>query len=327
MGILFNLFFLSCTESKRQAPSREGDSDWKYFGLSTPGTSPVVFSPDIISTHRNERDFTISPSGHEMFYSLVLPNNTLSVILYLQFDGFFWSEPQVARFSGQWSDLEPAYSPDGSKLFFASKRPYNNQDTIDNWNLWYIEYTNQGWSNAIAVGEPVNTDGNEFYPSITNEGAIYFTATRDDSFGMEDIYVSYLIGGEYSEPVNLGDSINTAGYEYNAYIAPDESFLIFGSFGRKDEYGGGDLYISFRKPDGTWTKSKNMGKGINSDKLDYCPFVTRDQQFLFFTSQRIDPALEISNRKNIGAVLQLADGIENGLGNIYWVSFNKDTWR
>jgi len=321
------LFLSSCSESTRQAPAKESDSAWKYFGLSSPGATPRIFSPDIISTHRNERDFTISPNGSEMFYSMVLPNNTLSVILYLRFDGYFWSEPLVTRFSGQYSDLEPAYSPDGKKLFFISKRPLNNEDESEDWNIWYIEYSDKGWSAPRPLGPEINTDGNEYYPSVTTDGTIYFTTQREDSYGGEDLYFSKLKNNVYTTPVNLGESINMQGNEYNAFISPDESYIIFGSYGREDGLGNGDIYISFRNSDGTWRNSKNMGKGINSDKLDYCPFVTLDQKYLFFTSQRVDQALKITNRKNYGKVIQLADGIENGLGNIFWVEFNPLEWK
>jgi WD40 repeat protein len=115
-------FLISCGQSvKKQPPANEGTADWQYFGLSSPGETPQMFSPEIISTKRNERDFTISPAGNIMFYSMVLPAGNFSVILYLHFDGFFWSEPEVAGFSGQYSDLEPAYSPDGKKLACVSQ--------------------------------------------------------------------------------------------------------------------------------------------------------------------------------------------------------------
>ena len=65
-----------------------------------------------------------------------------------------------------------------------------------------------------------------------------------------------------------------------------------------------------------------MGKGINSEALDYCPFVTADEQYMFFTSQRAYPAITDRNPKKMNSLILLADAIENGLGNIYWVEFN-----
>jgi len=313
----------SCTDENKQPPAPKGGSDWKYFGLASPGKTPALFSPEIVSTRRNERDFTISPAGNVMFFSMVLPGNNLSVILYLRFDGFFWSEPKVTTFSGQYSDLEPAFSPDGNKLFFISNRPNGRDKNKDDYDIWYIENTDKGWSTPINVDAPVNTEKNEYYPSVTSDGTLYFTADRKGSFGNEDIYYSRFENGQYMPPINIGGPVNTNFYEFNAFIAPDESYLIFSSIGREDDLGEGDLYISHRVQDTTWTKPRNMGKPINSEKLDYCPFVSPDGKFLFFTSQRIDPALKVPNYKNLPRILQLADGVENGLGNIFWVEFDK----
>jgi len=272
---------------------------------------------------RNERDFAISPNGIEIFYSMVLPGHNYSVILFLHFDGHFWSEPKVANFSGQYSDLEPAFSPDGKKLFFISKRPVDINDTIDDYDIWYIENSVRGWTSPKNIGAPVNTTDGEYYPSITSDGTLYFTARRDSTLGGEDIYFSRFENGKYLPPVNVGAPVNSSFPEFNAFIAPDESYLLFSSYGKDDDLGGGDLYISYREQDKSWTNPRNMGEPINSDKIDYCPFVSPDGKYLFFTSERINPAITIPSFKNFQKIIQLADGVKNGLGNIYWVEFEK----
>ncbi|MEZ5197400.1 MAG: hypothetical protein R2764_13705 [Bacteroidales bacterium] len=70
-----------------------------------------------------------------------------------------------------------------------------------------------------------------------------------------------------------------------------------------------------------------MGKTINSDRLDYCPFVSHDGKYLFFTSNRMDSRFYAKDRKNIETIYSMADNIKNGLDNIYWVEFQKDNWR
>jgi Tol biopolymer transport system component len=324
--VLLSIVILSCDSSqKKVAPSRNSENDFQYFGLAAPGNIPRIFSPEIISTARNERDFTISPAGNLIFYSIVMPANNLSVIVYLAFDGFFWSEPETAAFSGGFKDLEPAYSPDGKKLFFVSKRPLTGTIEKD-YDIWYVE-PEKGWNNPINLGTPVNTNEDEYYPSVAANGNLYFTAKYGDSYGFEDIYCSRFENGSYTEPFNLGEQINTAHYEFNAFIAPDESYLIFSSYGREDDLGGGDLYIAYRIGNNDWTNPVNLGNVINSDKLDYCPFVSHDGKYLFFTSQRENERFKQPGYKKLSLILQMADGIENGLGNIYWVNFNKDAWR
>ncbi|MEZ5197401.1 MAG: hypothetical protein R2764_13710 [Bacteroidales bacterium] len=186
------ILIVSCKEDPRQPPSRDTSSDWHYFGLASPGDKPVLFSPEIVSTSRDERDFTIAPAGNVMYYSLVLPARNLSVILHLSFDGFFWSEPQVARFSGQYSDLEPSFSPDGKKIFFVSKRPVIQDQPKEDYDIWYMENTGQGWSAPMNAGTVINTSGGEYYPSVTSDGTLYYTAKLDSTFGNEDIYFSSL---------------------------------------------------------------------------------------------------------------------------------------
>ncbi len=319
---------ISCQPSENKVPSpKKAAENYQYFGLDSPGNKPQIFSPNIISTHLNERDYTQSSSGNTVLYSLVLPAKNLSVIMYQFFDGLFWSEPEVCRFSGQYNDLEPAFSPDGSKLFFVSKRPVDNTFDEKDYDIWYIDVKNNGWSNPINVGSPVNTESDEYFPTVSENGNLYFTASYEDSFGKEDIYISRFEDGNYTTPINLGDSINTDLYEFNSFISPDESYLIFSSFGRDDDLGGGDLYIAFRNEDGSWSKARNMGKQINSNKIDYCPFVSQDEKYFFFTSQRESYLFTNRKQKQYSEIVQLSNSIENGLGNIYWVEFNKDDWR
>lgn len=313
----------ACRENNEPNAVLVKQSDWRYFGEANPGNTAQLFLPGIISTKYNERDFTVSASGNEIFYSMVLPGSLISSVIYLYHDGAFWSDKLVPSFSGKYSDLEPTLSPDGQQLYFASKRPISKQNPTTDWNIWVSNRTPGSWSEAQPVTSAINTEKNEFYPSIASNGNLYFTAQREDSFGDEDIYVSRKLNGIYSIPENLGPNINTSHGEFNAFISPDESYLIFSSFGRDDDFGGGDLYISYHENDTTWTPAKNMGKGINSDALDFCPFVTADGHYMFFTSLRSDPAITDRNPKKMANLTALADGIENGLGNIFWVEFKK----
>jgi len=276
---------------------------------------------NIVSTNLNERDMAISPDGNEMFYTIQANQNALSTIIQLKkLSNNKWSEPQVAAFSGKYSDLEPAYSPDGKKLYFVSNRPTEGSNPKD-FDIWYVEKANGIWTNPKNLGTPVNTKANEFYPSITTNGNIYFTAEYDNGIGKEDIYVSQWVGGNFSVPVPLDTAVNSLLWEFNAFVTPDDRYIIFTSYGRKGDKGGGDLYISSRSPDGKWTKAKNLSS-INSDRLDYCPFVTADQKVFFFTSGRHD----LSSHEKARTFRELTksyNSVYNGSENIYWMSFVK----
>ena len=88
------------------------------------------------------------------------------------------------------------------------------------------------------------------------------------------------------KPENPGSAINSDKNDWDSFIAPDESYIIFSSQNRDDTIGGQDLYISYRKSDGRWSDAKNMGKRINSESGEICPSVSLDGKYFFFTSRR-----------------------------------------
>ena len=121
--------------------------------------------------------------------------------------------------------------------------------------------------------------------------------------------------------VGNGESIRFDGefpFQVSRVIeAPDESFLIFGSWGREDGLGSGDLYISYKGKDGNWTKAKNMGKKINSTALDYCPGLSPNGEYFFFTSQRFAHAAEPEKKLKYSEILAIERSPQNGNGDIY----------
>ena len=139
-----------------------------------------------------------------------------------------------------------------------------------------------GWSLAKYLEAPINNGRRALYPSVSNNGTMFFQAVRDDSFGSRDIYYSRYEKGIFLEPIHLGREINSEYSEGDVLIAPDESYMIVSSGGRPDDLGNGDLYISFKKKDGSWTRLKNMGNQINSPETDYCPMLSPDRKYFFF---------------------------------------------
>lgn len=284
---------------------------------------PELLGENFISTVLNERDFALSPDGNEIFYTLQSQVNVFQTVLYSKKDkGGNWSKPELAPFAGQYTDLEPAFSADGRRLYFASNRPVSGSTPKD-FDIWMVERKNGGWGEPVNLGAPVNTPADEFYPSIAKNGNLYFTATYKHGRGREDIWMAKWEGGKYSEPTVLDSAVNGTTYEFNAFVSPDEDFIIFTSYGRKDDKGRGDLYMSVRDESGKWLPAKHL-TSINSDKLDYCPFVSFDKRILFFTSER--HALKRSyapGEVKAGDLIKLFSSAQNGGGNIYWVGFEK----
>lgn len=290
--------------------------------FSKPPVTPELFGKGLISSGLSERDFAISPDGTEIFYTLQSPQGVFQTILQMkkQVNGS-WSKPVVAPFAGKYSDLEPAFTADGKKLFFASNRPVSGTE-IKDFDIWVVEKENGNWGEPKNIGAPVNTAADEFYPSITKTGNLYFTAAYKNGIGKEDIFMAKWENGKYGEPAFLDTAINSKMYEFNAFVSPDEDFIIFTSYGRKDDKGRGDLYMSRKDAAGKWQPAWNLTL-LNSEKLDYCPFISPDKKVLFFTSER-----NSLKRSFPGIPVKMDDLVKsftsplNGGGDIYWVSFD-----
>ena len=92
-----------------------------------------------------------------------------------------------------------------------------------------------------------------------------------------------VMDGNFVKVENIGSPVNSAFSEADPAIAPDETYLLFCSL-RPDGFGESDLFISFRKPDGSWTAPINMGSEINTAASDEKPYVTPDGKYLFFSN-------------------------------------------
>ncbi len=292
------------------------------INLAKVPTVPGIFAPGMVSTGLSERDLALSPGGTEMFYTLQSPLGLFQTIVQLKKmpDGS-WSEPEVAPFAGKYSDLEPAFSSDGNKIFFSSNRPISGNE-IKDFDIWVVEKQNGNWGEPRNLGMPVNTPADEFYPAITNSGNLYFTAAYKNAVGKEDIYLARWENGKYSEPVPLDTAVNSKLYEFNAFVSPAEDLIIFTSYGRKDDKGKGDLYMSIKDANGKWQPAKNLDM-LNSERLDYCPFVSFDKRIFFFSSEKADIQRSYSKPPGFKELVQKFNTVQNGGGDIHWVSFEK----
>ena len=247
-----------------------------YLGQKPPGLVPEIFAPGIVSTSGfNERDVTFSSDGKELYFTQWPKEGDWKIMCMRQENGE-WTEPRSASFSGEYDEAEAFFTPDERKIFFISNRPKAKNGNPETWEIWYVERNGKGWGTPRILGSPFEGG---FYTTFTKDWKMYYTANSD-------LYVSKYDNGKFSSPERLGNNVNTDKEEYNSFISPDESFLIFSSHGWEESLGEGDLYICFRREDGTWTRARNMGPGVNSSARDYCPSVSPDGKYFFFSSRR-----------------------------------------
>ncbi len=257
---------------------------WKgeYLAQKKPASIPLVFADGIVSTEKKELNSVFTPDGKEFYFTVKTPAGPWKIMV-MKEEKERWTQPRTASFSGTWSDVDLFLSPDGSRLFFCSNRPPDEKGHAqDNYDIWVSQRKGTEWSDPVNLGSPVNSGADEFYPSITREGTLYFQSVRSDGRGDRDLYRSRLDKGVYRTVENLGDAINSTSMEGDALIAPDEEYLVFSS-NRPGGSGQGDLHLSFRNSDGTWTEPKNLGPEINTAANENCPILSPDGKFLFFT--------------------------------------------
>jgi hypothetical protein len=321
LSLLAALFLAGCTSqsstsSKAPFPLLRGE----YLGQEPPGDQPRLFAPGIVSTGMVERDFAITPEGDQIFWCRILGPHTWSTIMTSRLVAGSWTAPEIASFARdlRYQAIEPFIAPDGTKLLFVSNRPAPDKPLND--DIWVCDRTATGWSEPYNLGAPVNTDGPEFFPTLTREGTLYFT--RDDrTNGQSAIWRARLAGGRYAQPERLPAQVNSTPYCFNAFVAPDESYLIVPTYGRGDSHGKTDYYVCFRRADDSWTEPINLGDRVNSEGGDeYSASVTPDGRYLFFMAARPDTA-------SMAAVaMPTADWLQrqhaqpgNGYPDIWWV--------
>lgn len=286
---------------------------------------PQLFLPELFNGLPNIRDFSMNKNQNEFYFTVESYLKEYSFIAYSKKVNNTWQKPKVVSFSGQYKDLEPFLSPDGLKLFFASNRKNNDSGEVKkDMEIWYVtrESLSDNWSKPISVGSIINTFANEFYPSVTEKGDLFFTAEYENSKGKEDIYVSRLVDGKYTTPVSLGSGVNSDKYEFNAFVAPDESFIIFTSYGRKDDLGRGDLYLSKKGNNNEWLPAKHL-TNLNSKKLDYCPFVDLTNNKIYYTTSKSAITNKLNEKKNFEEIINFIKNAPNGLSRVYVTYFPK----
>ena len=257
------------------------------MGQADPGEIPQIFAPNFISTEEYEFGAVFNKAGNEFYYGVDV-NGKAEIRYSKRIDGK-WQKPITLLEHQNYGYNDPFLSNDEQRLYFISQRPLDGgEKPKKDHDIWYVERRSKGWSSPINAGPMINTNSSEYYISFTKDEILYFAsdkATENNSDDRNhDIYYSKFIDGAFQEALRLDAAINSPNYEADAFIDPDENYLIFCSF-REEGMGRGDLYISFKNSDGTWTKAVNMGNEINTVGHELCPFVTKDGKYFFYTSK------------------------------------------
>lgn len=285
------------------------------------GPLPVaaVFQPGVISTADDESHPTFTPDGTTLFFLKNTPTFRHWTIVESHYANGRWGTPEVAPFSGQYNDADVFLAKDGS-VFFISNRPVNGEARSDT-DIWVMHKNGAGYAEPEHI-DAVSSPKYEWFPTVADDGTLYFGSGRTEgSHGGTDIWRSRLVDGKYQPPENLGAVINTAGNDTEAWIAPDQSYLIFSTDGRKDTRGADDIYVSHRNGD-SWTEPRNLGDAVNSTGSEYGAKPSPDGKYLFFCSNRALVDRPLDHRLSYAELTKKLHEPGNGLNDIYQVDMS-----
>ncbi|MCI0669400.1 MAG: hypothetical protein L0Y64_02945 [Myxococcaceae bacterium] len=287
------------------------------YASEKPLPTPRRLTAGGVNTRHDDAHVTFTPDGRQLYFVRSTPDFENWTVLTSRFVNGRWSEPELAPFSGRWSDADVSFSSDGRRLFFISNRPVGDGPPREDTDLWVMDREGEGWGRPRHLTE-LSSPGFDWFPSLTRNGTLYFGSERPGGKGKSDLWRAEWKGDRFGPPENLGDVINTADQEVEAYVSPDESFLVFAAKGRPEGKGAYDLFVTYRCG-GKWTPPLPLGAGVNSPAWEFGPRISPDGRYLFFTSNRSDYAKSPPRARTTAELERELSSPGNGLRDVYQV--------
>ena len=176
----------------------------------------------------------------------------------------------------------PTLTADQSTMFFTAvpKKQIENRTGED----IFVSFKQDGeWGEPMPLS--INTQANEGTCSISADGKVLvFTSCQGrKSFGSCDLYISERIGKEWTEPINMGENINSSSWDSQPSLSADGRTLYFVSNrGKKNNH---DIFVSYRNENGQWSIAQALPAPINTPKDEFSPFIHANGKTLFFSSE------------------------------------------
>jgi len=293
----------------------------QYMGQKLPGLTAELFAPNIISNGLANRDVAISPDGTEMYFTLHTAKFQYATIVHSKLINGSWTRPEIVPFTtdSRYKYLEPAFSYDGQQLFFVSDRPKEGNGEAGAEDIWVVDRKNDRWGEPYNLGEPINFEGGDFFPSLTKDGTLYFT--RNELKGrISNIYRSRLVDGKYTSPEKLPKQINCGTNRFNAYVSPDESFVVIPAVGVEKDYRGVHYYIVFRNEDDSWQEPLALSSEINTPRgTGWSFYISPDKKYIFYMATK--PLAKEKQPKSLSLdfLHKFSEMPQNGNSDIYWI--------
>ena len=190
-------------------------------------------------------------------------------------------DPIVENINTTAHDAAVALSADGQKLFIFKSTAKDNGD------IYMSRLEGNTWTTPVHLDKNINSNSWEGSCSLSaDEKILYFSSERSGGFGGKDIWKSEIQpNGLWGKAINLGPIINTQYDEDGPFIHPDGEMLHYSSNGIKS-MGGYDVFRTYLKEDGTWTKPDNLSYPLNTVDDDIYYVVSADGARGYYSSAR-----------------------------------------
>ena len=274
-------------QREASAAGDQGATPASYFGQPIPGLTPERFAAGVVSTDAIELNGVFTPDLREFFFARLV-EGIQTIHRSVLADGT-WSAPgPLLLFPNQTRAVadDMTVSLDGHELYFLGIYPPAQGTGVRNPDIWRSRRINGRWSTAEMLPSPISTEASEVYPLVVGDGSLYFTSNRPGGLGSSNLYRAQRLGdGGFDKPALVAAPVNSEFGIGDVYVSPDESVMVLSS-SRPPSLGASDLFVSFRRHNGDWSEPAHLGNTVNTDQTDYCPMVTPDGRFLFFSRRR-----------------------------------------
>ncbi len=287
--LVFALFLNACNTKKDKSIESDSLSTvGSYFGQKPPGLIPEIFAPGIISLNgRYEHIISFSPDLDEVYFSASKEDEDPSMY-FSRLKDKKWTNPKKANFTKgkKVGEMHPFVSRNGEKIYFVAHDSFTKPHHKESVKIWYVNRLENSWSDAVQLESPINDDF-VFYPNQAKNGDLYYF-----NISKRKTYYAPNINGKFPEAHEVGIG------GVHAFISPTQDYIVVNARNREDDQRKSDIYVYFKKKDGTWSKPINLGNEVNSNFAETSPSISPDGKYLFF-----------GRYNEVG-----------GVSNIYWVS-------
>lgn len=199
---------------------------------------------------------------------------------------------EVKAVNSDFGDYTPQVNPTGTRLYFTSVRPGGFDFVEDSAamkdfgeDIYFSIFIANQWYAPELLPQPINSKGDDFGSAFTGDEQVmvYVRCGSKESIGNCDLYITQLIGKTWSEPVNMGNVVNSSDWDSQPTISSDGNRIIFTS-ARGGGYGGSDLYMTEKNHLGDWGIPQNLGSTINTPLNDNSPYLAPDGKTLYYAS-------------------------------------------